>query len=249
MYVGYFQASIGREDILYITSSRPFSPDSLNLVKLFCNNVSIAYENAILREEIEGTQRDIVHMLGESIETRSRETGQHVRRVAEYCRLIALGTGHTEREAEILRIAAPLHDFGKIGVPDEILHKPGKLDAAEWEVMKTHASIGGDMLSKSKREILQTAAIIASQHHEKWDGSGYPAGLRGEAIHNFGRIAAIADVFDALGSRRCYKDSWDMEKIFAFFVENRGTHFDPALVDWLLENREKMLAVRLRFPD
>jgi response regulator RpfG family c-di-GMP phosphodiesterase len=249
VYVGYFQASVGRKDILYITSSRPFSPDSLNLVKLFCNNVSIAYENAILREEIEGTQRDIVHMLGESIETRSKETGQHVRRVAEYCRLIALGMGHSEREAEILRIAAPLHDFGKIGVPDEILHKPCKLDAAEWEVMKTHASIGGDMLSKSKREILQTAAIIASQHHEKWDGSGYPAGLRGEAIHSFGRIAALADVFDALGSRRCYKDSWDMEKIFAFFVENRGTHFDPALVDWLLENREKMLAVRLRFPD
>ena len=150
VYVGYFQVSPGREDILYVTSSRPFSSDDLNLVRLFCQNVSIAYENAILREEIEGTQRDIVYMLGEAIETRSKETGQHVRRVAEYCRLIALGMGFSEREAEILRIAAPLHDFGKIGIPDHILHKPGKLDAEEWIVMKTHAELGRDLLVQVK---------------------------------------------------------------------------------------------------
>ena len=248
-YVGYFQATAGREDVLFVSSSRPFSADSLNLVRLFCHNVSIAYANAILRDEIEGTQRDIVHMLGEAIETRSKETGQHVHRVAEYCRLIALGVGFSEREAEILRMAAPLHDFGKIGVPDHILHKPGRLDADEWEIMKTHASLGGDMLAKSKREILQTAAIISSQHHEKWDGSGYPLGLRGEDIHIFGRISAVADVFDALGSRRCYKDPWSLDKIFSLFAEQRGRHFDPALVDWMLENREALLAVRDQFPD
>lgn len=249
VYVGYFQVSPGREDILYVTSSRPFSADDLNLVRLFCQNVSIAYENALLREDIEGTQRDIVYMLGEAIETRSKETGQHVRRVAEYCRLIALGMGLSEREAEILRIAAPLHDFGKIGIPDHILHKPGKLDADEWIVMKTHAEIGRDLLAKSKREILQAAAIISGQHHEKWDGSGYPAALKGEAIHLYGRIAATADVFDALGSRRCYKEAWDVQQIFDFFIAERGRHFDPAVVDWVLENRAQMLAIRQQFPD
>ena len=249
VYVGYFQVSPGREDILYITSLHPFSADDLNLVRLFCQNVSIAYENAILREEIEGTQRDIVYMLGEAIETRSKETGQHVRRVAEYCRLIALGLGFSEREAEVLRVAAPLHDFGKIGIPDHILHKPGKLDAEEWIQMKRHAEIGRDLLAKSKREILQAATIISGQHHEKWDGSGYPAGLKGEEIHIYGRIGSVADVFDALGSRRCYKEPWSNKQIFDFFIAERERHFDPAVVDWLLENREQMLAIRQQFPD
>jgi HD-GYP domain-containing protein (c-di-GMP phosphodiesterase class II) len=249
VFVGYFQASQGREDILYITSSHPFSSDDLNLVRLFCQNVSIAYENAILREEIEGTQRDIVYMLGEAIETRSKETGQHVRRVAEYCYLIAIGMGFSERDAEILRVAAPLHDFGKIGIPDHILHKHGKLDADEWIEMKRHAEIGRDLLAKSKREILQAATLVSGQHHEKWDGNGYPSGLKGEEIHIYGRISAVADVFDALGSRRCYKEPWPNEQIFEYFNVERGRHFDPAVADWVLENREQMLAVRQKFPD
>jgi response regulator RpfG family c-di-GMP phosphodiesterase len=249
VYVGYFQVAPGHEDILYVSSAYPFSPDDLNLVRLFCQNAAIAYDNAILREEIEGTQRDIVYMLGEAIETRSHETGQHVRRVAEYCRLIALGMGFSTREAEILRLAAPLHDFGKIGIHDHILHKPGTLDAKEWIEMKKHPVLGNELLVRSKREILQAAALISGQHHEKWDGSGYPAGLAGEAIHIYGRIGAVADVFDSLSSRRCYKEPWSDEEVFNYFIAERGRHFDPAVVDWLLNNREQMLAVRLQFPD
>ena len=249
VYVGYFQVAPGREDLLYVSSSHPFSPDDLNLVRLFCQNAAIAYDNAILHEEIEGTQRDIVYMLGEAIETRSRETGQHVRRVAEYCRLIALGMGFSTREAEILRLAAPLHDFGKIGIHDRILHKPGSLDAEDWVEMKKHPELGSELLIHSKREILQAAALISGQPHERWDGSGYPAGLVGEAIHIYGRIGAVADVFDALGSQRCYKEAWGDQEIFDYFIAERGRHFDPAVVDWLLGHREQMLAIRQQFPD
>ncbi len=248
-YIGYFRITEGREDILYITSSRPFSSDNLSLLRMFCQNVSIAYDNAILRDEIEGTQRDMVYMLGESIETRSHETGQHVRRVAEYCHLISLGLGMSMREAEILRVAAPLHDFGKIGIHDDILHRPGKLSAEDWVEMKKHVTIGFDLLKKSKREILQAAAIIAGQHHEKWDGSGYPDGRKGADIHIYGRIGAVADVFDALGSRRCYKEPWPDSQIFELLETERGRHFDPGVVDWVLDHREEMLAVRAQFPD
>lgn len=249
VFVGYFQASSEREDVVYISSSRTLSYDDAELIKLFLHNVAIAYENILLRDEIEGTQRDIVYMLGESIETRSKETGQHVRRVAEYARIIALGVGLSEKEAEVLRIAAPLHDFGKIGIPDDVLHKPGKLTESEWEVMKTHAEIGHQMLGKSKREILQAAALLAGHHHEKWDGTGYPAGLKGEDIHIYGRIGALADVFDALGSKRCYKEPWTMEQILTYIKDQRGIHFEPKLVDWVLGHAEELVRVKGLFPD
>ena len=249
VFVGYFQLNAAREDAIYISSSRPLSDDDAALIKLFLQNVSIAYENALLREEIEGTQRDIVYILGESIETRSKESAQHVRRVAEYCRLIALGIGLPPVEADMLHLAAPLHDFGKIGIPDHILHKPGKLDEDEWETMKMHAQVGSDMLGKSKRGILQAAAMLAGKHHEKWDGSGYPNGLKGLDIHVYGRIGAIADVFDALGSSRCYKEPWPIEEIIAYLTAQRGLHFDPAMVDWVLNNMAMMLEVRGQFQD
>lgn len=249
VFVGYFRPNAGREDAVYISSSRQLSEDDSELIKLFLQNVSIAYENVLLRDEVEGTQRDIVYMLGESIETRSKETGQHVRRMAEYCRLIALGIGLPSPEADMLHMAAPLHDFGKIGIPDHILHKTDKLDEAEWEVMKTHAQIGCDMLGKSKRHVLQAASVLAGNHHEKWDGSGYPRGLNGEDIHIYGRIGALADVFDALGSKRCYKEAWPIEQIIDYLNTQRGAHFDPALVDWVLDNMDAMLAVKQQFPD
>lgn len=248
-YWGYFQAHGGKENVIYLKSIQPLSEDDSSLIQLFLQNVSIAYENAALHEEIEGTQRDIVYMLGEAIETRSRETGQHVRRVAEYCYLIARGLGLPEREVEILKIASPLHDFGKIGIPDAILHKAGKLEADEWSVMREHAEIGREMLSRSKREILQAAAMLAGHHHEKWDGTGYPLGLKGEEIHLYGRIGAVADVFDALGTRRSYKEPWPLEKILDYLREQRGLHFEPVIVDWVLANVEAMSAVGQRFPD
>ena len=248
-FVGYFRPRDGREDLIYVHSARPLGHDDLRLIELFLHNASIAYENAILRDEIEGTQRDMVYMLGEAIETRSRETGQHVRRVAEYCRLIARGMGLSEREAEILHVASPLHDFGKIGIPDAVLHKSGKLDETEWELMRSHATIGYELLDRSEREILKAAAVIAGQHHERWDGTGYPNGLKGEDIHLYGRIGAVADVFDALGSRRCYKEPWPLEEILKYMEDQRGKHFDPALVDWVLDNVDHMKAVMRQFPD
>lgn len=248
-YVGYFQPTAEREDVIYIRTHTDMSQDDSDLIKLFLYNVSIAYENALLKDEIEGTQRDMVYMLGEAIETRSKETGNHVRRVAEYSYLIAKGLGLSEKEAEILKVASPLHDFGKIGIPDSILHKPGKLSTDEFEIMKSHALMGKELLDRSNREILRAAAIVAGEHHEKWDGSGYPDQLVGEEIHIYGRIVAVADVYDALGSRRSYKEPWILEDILALLERDKGSHFDPTIIDWVANNVDKMSEVTVRYPD
>ena len=142
-----------------------------------------------------------------------------------------------------------MHDIGKVGIPDSILNKPGKLTPQEWLVMKTHAALGYEMLKHSKRPILKAAAIVAREHHEKWNGEGYPRKLKGEQINIYGRITAVADVFDALGSERCYKKAWPLEKILNLFQSERGEHFDPKLVDLLLENLDKFLSIRDAYKD
>ena len=201
------------------------------------------------QKEIEATQRDVVYTMGAIGETRSRETGNHVKRVAEYSKIFALKYGLNKKQAELLKMASPMHDIGKVGIPDSILNKPGRLTDEEWKIMKTHSSLGYTMLRRSRRKILKTAAIVAYTHHEKWDGSGYPKGMKGKEIHLFGRITAIADVFDALGSDRCYKKAWDDEKIFALIKEERGKHFDPKLVDIFFNNLEDFLKIRETFKD
>ncbi|MEY8199625.1 MAG: LytS/YhcK type 5TM receptor domain-containing protein [Colwellia sp.] len=202
-----------------------------------------------LHDEITETQREVIFKMGAIAETRSKETGNHVRRVAEYSKLLALHSGLGEAEAELIKQASPMHDIGKVGIPDAILNKPGKLDAEEWRIMQTHAQIGHDMLKDSSRPLLKTAAIVAYEHHEKYDGSGYPQGLSGENIHIYGRITALADVFDALGSERCYKKAWDEEKIFNLFKNEKGKHFDPKLVDIFFDNLGEFLAIRDEFND
>jgi response regulator RpfG family c-di-GMP phosphodiesterase len=187
--------------------------------------------------------------MGEIGESRSKETGNHVRRVAEYSKLLALLAGLDEKEAEIVAVASPMHDIGKVAIPDSVLLKPGKLDKDEWVVMQTHSSIGHEVLVGSERPLLKAAAIIAKEHHEKFDGSGYPLGLLGEDIHIYGRIIAIADVFDALGSDRVYKKAWELEKIIHLFEEEKGRHFDPRLVDLFLNNLEEFLVIRNRYID
>jgi len=142
-----------------------------------------------------------------------------------------------------------MHDIGKIGISDDILNKPGKLDKNEWDVMRTHSTIGYEILKNSTRPILQAAATVAYTHHEKWDGSGYPIGLKGEEIHIFGRITAIADVFDALGSDRVYKEAWPLEKILDFFKEQKGKHFDPKLIDIFFDNLDEFLKIRDKYKD
>lgn len=202
-----------------------------------------------LQDEIEKTQIEIVDLMGMIGETRSKETGNHVKRVAEYSKLLAIKLGLSEREAEMIRVASPMHDIGKVGIPDAILNKPGKLTAQEFEVMKTHAKLGYELLKNSKRDILKVAAIVAYEHHEKYNGTGYPRGLKGEEIHIYGRITAVADVFDALGSERVYKKAWELDRILNLLKEERGISFDPIIIDLFLENLDEFLVIRDRYQD
>ena len=180
--------------------------------------------------ELLNTRQQIIRRLGRAAEFKDNETGNHVLRMSHYARLIALAHGLGEEAANIIFNTAPMHDIGKIGIPDAILLKPGKLDAAEWEVMYQHPIMGAEIIGKHDNELLETARIIALTHHEKWDGSGYPKGLKGEAIPLEGRIVAIADVFDALISVRPYKAAVPLETALQYFDEQAGRHFDPSLL-------------------
>lgn len=206
-------------------------------------------ELTLLNREIIETQKEVIFTMGSIGETRSKETGLHVKRVAEYSRLLALFSGLSDYEADMVAMASPMHDIGKVGIPDAILHKKGRLTPDEFEIMKTHVTIGHDMLKHSQRPIMQTAAIIALQHHEKWDGSGYPAATQKESIHIYGRITALADVFDALGSKRCYKAIWSDEDILAQIRQQSGHHFDPALVSLFFENLDAFYEIREKYRD
>jgi len=199
--------------------------------------------------EIEETQKEVVFTMGSIGESRSKETGNHVKRVAEYSKILASAYGMDEKESELLKQASPMHDIGKIAIPDAILKKPGRFDENEREIMNTHAELGYHMIKQSTRPLLKTAAIVAYEHHEKYDGTGYPRGLKAEEIHIYGRITALADVFDALGSDRVYKKAWDDERVFKLIKEERGKHFDPRLVDIFFENLEEILEVREQFKD
>ncbi len=200
-----------------------------------------------LSQEIIDTQRELIFTMGEICETRSHETGQHVKRVAEYSYLLAKLNGC--EDAELIRQATPMHDIGKVAISDDILHKTGKLTLEEWDVMKTHTTIGFRMLSISHRPLLRMAALVALEHHEKWDGSGYPKGLAGEEISLAGRITALADVFDALGAVRCYKSAWELPRILDYFREQRGKHFDPVLLDLFFDHLDDFLVIREKFVD
>lgn len=205
--------------------------------------------SAMLAQEIEDTQKEVVFTMGAIAESRSKETGNHVIRVAEYSKILALSYGLDEKEAELLKQASPMHDIGKVAIPDSILNKPGTFTKSEFATMMRHAELGHSMIKNSDRPLLQAASIVAYEHHEKYNGKGYPRGLKGEDIHIYGRITAIADVFDALGSDRVYKKAWSDEKIFQLFKEERGEQFDPKLVDLFFENIDAILKIREEFKD
>ncbi|SDS02694.1 response regulator [Pseudomonas oryzae] len=187
-------------------------------------------------DELRETRLQIVQRLGMAAEYKDNETGLHVIRMSHYSRLLALAAGLGEDEAEDLLHAAPMHDVGKIGIPDAILRKPGKLDADEWRVMREHARIGAKIIGEHPGGLLKMAHNIALCHHEKWDGSGYPHGLRGEAIPLEARIVAIADVFDALTSERPYKQAWSVEEAVALIRSEAGRHFEPRLVQLFIDS-------------
>ena len=185
-------------------------------------------------EELRETQLEVVRRLGQAAESRDGATGQHIERMSRLCERLALAAGLSQEEAELLRHASALHDIGKIGIPDRVLLKPGRLDAEEWELMKTHAALGASMLADSRTDLLQLAEVVARTHHERWDGGGYPTGLAGDAIPLAGRICAICDVFDALTSARPYKDPWPVADALAEIARQSGGQFDPQLVDAFL---------------
>lgn len=200
-------------------------------------------------EELHVTRLQAIRCLGAAAEYKDNETGLHVVRMSHYAHVLALAAGYGAAEADDLLHAAPMHDIGKIGIPDAILLKPGALDAEEWAVMRTHARIGADIIGEHASPLLAMARTIALCHHERWDGTGYPEGLKGEAIPLAARIVAIADVFDALTSVRPYKPAWSLDRAFAHLQEQAGRHFDPELVPAFLRLRPEIEAVRERWAD
>ncbi|WP_310441050.1 HD-GYP domain-containing protein [Sulfurimonas sp.] len=196
-------------------------------------------ELQLLNEEIESTLKETMLMIGKIEEIRSSSTSRHTKRVAILSTIVAKEYGLSDEQVKLIEIASPLHDIGKVGIADAILNKPGKLTQDEYNIIKSHSLFGYNILKNSKREILKTAAAIAYEHHERYDGTGYPQGLKNEEISVYARIVAIVDVFDTLLSRRVYKEAWPIEDVIAFFKEQRGKQFEPKLVDILLENIDK----------
>lgn len=230
------------------------SSEDLTLLKEAVNGLAIAVKDREdklidIQKELQESQQEVLIILGTMGESRSKETGNHVKRVSEYSRLLASIYNLSQDEVTLIAEASALHDLGKVAIPDGILTKPGKLTPEEFEIIKSHAKIGYDLLKHSKRKILRYAATIALTHHEKWDGTGYPHELSGEDIPIAGRIVAIADVFDALASYRCYKRPWDDKDIIEYFSTHSGLHFDPSLITIFLENYNNFTAIKKMYED
>ncbi|MBF0340993.1 MAG: response regulator [Magnetococcales bacterium] len=218
--------------------------------KLLADQVARRTAQLELRNrELEETRVEVIRQLGRAADYRDNETGMHVMRVSGYVRLLALRFGLCEAEAEILQLASPMHDVGKIGVPDAILLKPGKLTEEEFQVIRTHPEIGWRIIGEQKSAILHLGGVVSLTHHEKWNGQGYPRGLQGEAIPVAGRIVAVADVFDALTAVRPYKRAWSVEDALNFVAREAGEHFDPGLAQLFLGMRTEIGQIMEQYRD
>ena len=249
LYVGYLATKTGMKNILFLKSCSHLSKLDRDLIRIFSNNVAVAFENILLNKEIVDTHKEMLLTLGEVIENRSTDVGKHVHRVSLFCYLLAQKAGLSQEDADLLRLVSPMHDVGKVAIPDSILFKPAKLTPEEFEKIKPHTSIGYDIFKNSNRRIMQAAAIVAQQHHEHWDGGGYPQGLKGEKIHIFGRITGLADVFDSLTHWRIYKEKWGTTRVLKLIKGQRGSRFDPNLVDIFLENIDAFVEINNRYPE
>lgn len=218
-------------------------------ISLYHHRVRLEQMVKISTAELLDTRLEIIRRLGRAAEYRDNETGMHIMRMSHITRLLALARGLDEHKAEILFQASPMHDVGKIGIPDHILTKPGKLNNEEWEIIKRHTIIGAEIIGEHPSELITTARIVALHHHERYDGAGYPSGLKGEAIPLVARIVALADVFDALLSVRPYKPALSIEKTLAHIQSNRGKHFDPRLTDVFMDILPACLDVQEEFRD
>lgn len=248
-YISFFRSKEEDESLVYLEYETRLDEMGKSIVEVFDRNVTVAFDNVYLNKEIENTQAELLFMLGEVVEARSEETGNHVRRVSEYAKLLATKYGLNEEESDELKMASPMHDLGKIGIPDHILHKPGKLTEEEFEIIKRHPTIGYELLKKSKRSLFKISSILALEHHEHYDGHGYPRGISGEQIHLYGRIMAICDVFDALTSDRIYRKAWEVDRVVDYMMERRGTQFDPILLDLFVENLDEVKVIMNHLKD
>lgn len=243
----------------YVT--KPFDANELlsrihNLLEVKMAHKFMRYQNEILEQKvrdrtqaIHDTRLQVVRCLGRAAEYRDEETGLHIIRMSKMAVVIAKAAGMNDEQCDLLLNAAPMHDIGKIGIPDQILLKPGKFEPDEWKLMQTHAQIGADILSGDDSDLMSIAHDIAISHHEKWNGKGYPNRLEGEAIPLVGRVTALADVFDALTSVRPYKTAWPVEKAVDLIKEERGQHFDPGLVDLFLENLSEIIDIKEKYAE
>ncbi|MCO4800168.1 MAG: DUF3369 domain-containing protein [Colwelliaceae bacterium] len=247
--VGYFPSNTDKVSLLYLKGVTSLNEINAKLLEIFSGNVSLAFDNLLLNKEVIETQEELIYRLGDVVESRSNEAGNHIRRMSEVSYILAQKLGLPQEECDLLKQAAPMHDIGKIATPDKILLKPGKLDDVEMDEMKRHPTIGYEILEGSSRPILKAAAIISHQHHEKFDGTGYPQGLSGEKIHIFARIVAVADVFDALTHKRCYKEAWPIEQVIEFFLAQSGKHLDPKIVTIMLDNIDIAIKINQQYKD
>ena len=209
----------------------PFSADDEELLLAVASQAAVAIKNAQLDKEIKDAHLDTIFRLGTAAEYRDKETGNHIRRMSFYSAIIAEQMGLTPRQVEMVRLSSPMHDIGKVGVPDAILLKPGRLNELERKIMESHAVIGAEILKDSAVPLIRLSQVIALSHHEKWDGTGYPAGTAGADIPVEGRIVALADVFDALSNKRVYKPAFSLVETLDIIKQSSGTHFDPTVVD------------------
>nr|WP_246283180.1 DUF3369 domain-containing protein [Marinifaba aquimaris] len=248
-FVSYFKTNNAGENLIYIENILEINDLDKKLLELFSNNIAVAFDNLELNKEVFETQSEIIDTLGEVVESRSKEAANHVKRVSHLSRALALWAGLPQEQAQELFMASPMHDVGKVAIPDAVLLKPAKLTPDEWVIMKSHVNIGCEIFARSKRPTLKAASIVAGQHHEKFNGQGYPNGLAGEDIHIYGRIVALVDVFDALAHSRCYKEAWPIDKVLALLEEEKGQHFDPRLVELFIDNIEEVIKIMDDYPD
>lgn len=248
---------LGADDFL----SKPvnsviFRARVLNLLTNYQNRILLESKAKLLESEVEKATKNLIdrehetlRVLGKTAEYKDPETASHVSRVAHYSKLLAKEYGLNQKEQELVFYASPFHDLGKVGIEDKILLKPGKLDEDEFTIMKTHATIGYEILQDSKSDYLQAGATIALSHHEKFDGSGYPKGLKADEIHIFGRIVAVADVFDALTSHRPYKKAWSFDEALNFLKKESNKHFDPKIVELFIKRIDEVTDIYNSFKE
>lgn len=239
--IGVFQALNKKDGV--------FSNIDAELLILIGNYASVSLENALLYERLQRSQIKIINKLSEAAEFKDNETSAHTKRVGLYTELMAREIGMDNHFCYLMKLTSPMHDIGKIGISDSILLKPGKLSDDEFQIMKTHASIGYSLLYEKDDEILSMAATIAHDHHEKFDGTGYPNGKKGDEISLEGRITAIADVFDALTSKRPYKEAWSFDEAIKYIRTCKYKHFDPKLVEVFLDNKNEFLKIKTVYED